>query len=107
LKNTQNSARKYKKSHKQLEKERERRRKLREYVLNHPSPWALTQVELAKMLDCSQVTVSRDLTKLGSSRWNPFRQLILKAEKEREENRKRRNDEWEKKYTSIPIIERY
>ena len=59
----------------QLEKERERRRKLRVIVLKHPRLWTLTQVELAKKLGYSQAIVSRDLAKLVSSKWNPFRQL--------------------------------
>jgi hypothetical protein len=79
---------KYKKSNVQLQKERERRRKLRNYVINHPMLESLNQTELARVLGCSQSTVSRDLKKLGSLRWNPFRQIALRRETELREGRR-------------------
>jgi transcription elongation factor Elf1 len=65
----------YQKALGQLRKERARRRRLRAIVLTYPKPEELTQIKLAEMLGCSQATVSRDLAKLGSSRWHPFREL--------------------------------
>ena len=55
----------------QLKKERERRRRLRQITLSASQP--PSQAELAGMLGCSQATVSRDLKRLASSRWSPFR----------------------------------
>lgn len=74
---------KYSKSEKQLKKERDRRRKMRKIITEsseHDS--FLTQKELANKLGCSQATISRDLKKLGKSRWNPFRLIILKLQRE-------------------------
>jgi len=51
----------YKKSAVQREKERLRRRKLRDCVLNHSETSQLNQTLLARELGCSQSTVSRDL----------------------------------------------
>ena len=61
---------KYKKSRKQHHKEMERRRKLRQVVLNRKD--LFTQDEFAKALGCSQATVSRDLRKLRGTRWDPI-----------------------------------
>ena len=107
MKNQRKTAKKYKKSTIQIEKERERRRKLRKYILNHAKPWILTQTKLATILDCSQATVSRDIAKLASSRWNPFRQLALRAEKTLNEEKEKLHDEIENWNTSMSIVERY
>ena len=106
MKSGQKATRKYRKSPEQLAKERERRRKLQEAVLSHPKPWTLTQVKVASKLSCSQATVSRDLTKLASSRWNPFRLLESKMEELREMEEKRRF-EFEQRFTYFSMKERF
>lgn len=65
---------KYKKSRKQHHKEMERRRKLRQVVLNRKD--LFTQDEFAKALGCSQATVSRDLKKLRGTRWDPVEERL-------------------------------
>ena len=58
----------------QAQKECERRRKLRELIQNAlDQKGRVSESELAVQLDVSQATVSRDLKKLGKSRWNPYR----------------------------------
>lgn len=90
----------------QLKKERERRGKLRNCVLNHPKAWTLNQTTLARVLGCSQSTVSRDLKKLASSRWNPFRQIVLTMEKERREKEEKWLDALEQRDEALPIEDR-
>ena len=84
---------KYVKSTVQLQKERERRRKLRNYVISHRKISALNQTALARVAGCSQSTVSRDLKKLASSRWNPFRQIALRLKREQRARKPRCIDE--------------
>ncbi len=71
---------KYKKSRKQHHKEMERRRKLRQIVLNRKD--LFTQDEFAKALGCSQATVSRDLKKLRGTRWDPIEKRTRKVYEE-------------------------
>jgi len=65
---------KYRKSRKQHEKEMERRRKLRDLILNVEELY--TQAEWARVLGCSQATVSRDLKKLRGTRWDPVEERL-------------------------------
>jgi len=65
---------KYRKSRKQHQKEMERRRKLRNLILNVDELY--TQAEWARVLGCSQATVSRDLKKLRGTRWDPVEERL-------------------------------
>jgi hypothetical protein len=99
--------RKYQKSRVQREKERARRRKLRNIVLSHPHPFSLTQTQLAQHLGCSQPTVSRDLATLRSSRWGPFRQhrRAFIAQLRREQTH--RAQRWREPFDTLPPKQRF
>ena len=85
---------KYRKSRKQHQKEIERRQKLRDLVLNVEELY--TETEWARVLGCSQATVSRDLKTLRGTRWNPIQQrlrrLTQKIDLALEIRRKRMSD---------------
>ena len=68
---------KYRKSRRQHEKEMERRRKLRDLILNVEELY--TETEWARVLGCSQATVSRDLKKLRGTRWDPIEQRLRRS----------------------------
>jgi len=51
-----------------------RRRKLRELILNVRELYS--QSEWARVLGCSQATVSRDLKKLKGTRWDPIEERL-------------------------------
>ena len=55
----------------------ERRRKLRDLILNMEELY--TETEWARVLGCSQATVSRDLKKLRGTRWDPIEQRLRRS----------------------------
>jgi Mn-dependent DtxR family transcriptional regulator len=78
----------------QEQKERDRRRRIREMLETAIGRnEAVTQVQIAKTFEVSQATVSRDLKTLGKSRWNPWRLLELKTEREIQALRRRRAED--------------
>ncbi len=96
---------KYRKSRKQLQKEMERRRKLRELILNVHELY--TQAEWARVLGCSQATVSRDLKKLKGTRWDPVEkryQRIIQAINETLEARRQKLQDFIKNLSDTQLI---
>ena len=92
---------KYRKSPKQVKKERERRHKLCTFISDHPPLLEITQSDLAREMGCSLSTVRRDLEKLGSSRWGPFKQIGLKDQEERDKKRIAEEEESKKHLDSL------